>query len=243
MPVRMSRLSRHSARARGRARRRLRHLRRLRELQLRDAGGLVFDLYRFGERREALVRAKFDAIIATDKEIRALEQLLGETGGDRVLELRLPGIGGTCHVCNEFHASDARFCAACGTPLAETPPAPVAQPAPPQEAPARAAPEEAAVSEAHEGVVWTEEVAAAPEEVAHGFVEESVVRLGESAPEEAPAAESAPEPVAGAVPEFEPEDTEEHELQTDESGEVAAVGPRRARSGSGRPPRRRGSSR
>ncbi|MDQ4041344.1 MAG: zinc ribbon domain-containing protein, partial [Actinomycetota bacterium] len=128
----MSRQSRHSARARGRARRRLRHLRRLRELQLRDAGGLVFDLYRFGERREALVRAKFDAIIATDKEIRALEELLGESGRDRVLDLRLPGIGGTCPACGEFHASDARFCAGCGTPLAETPAVPPAQPARPQ---------------------------------------------------------------------------------------------------------------
>jgi hypothetical protein len=269
----MSRQSRHSVRARGRARRRLRHLRRLRELQLRDAGGLVFDLYRFGERREALVRAKFDAIIATDKEIRALEGLLGETGRDRVLELRPPGIGGTCPACGDFHAGDARFCAGCGTPLAEPPVAPPARPAAPQAAPAPAetgvrnelvsgdtAPgedgsrEKAAVGEADSGeepadavseeevawtdeAAWTEEVAA--QEAAPEVVDEGIVRLGEPAPEEVAAA--APEPMP-AQPEVQPQEPED-EPHTDESGEVAAVGPRRARSGSGRPPRRRGSSR
>jgi hypothetical protein len=89
-PRPMSRPSRHSSPplgARGRARRRLRYLRRLRELQLRDAGGFVFELYRFGERREALVRGKLDAIIATDKEIRSLESLLDPAPAGAVPEL------------------------------------------------------------------------------------------------------------------------------------------------------------
>ena len=97
-------------RRRGRARRRLRYLR-----QLRDAGGFVFDLYRFGERRDELVRAKLDALIATDREIRALEAQLGVAG--RAPELRVPGVGGTCPSCGTFHSSDARFCASCGADL------------------------------------------------------------------------------------------------------------------------------
>jgi hypothetical protein len=102
-------------RERGRARRRLRYLRRLRELQLRDAGGFVFDLYRFGERRDALVREKLDALIATDKEIRRLEGLLGVAGRER--EIRAPDVGGTCASCGAFHGADARFCARCGLEL------------------------------------------------------------------------------------------------------------------------------
>jgi hypothetical protein len=103
------------ARERGRARRRLRYLRQVRELQLRDAGGFVFDLYRFGEQRDALVRGKLDALIATDKEIRSLEALLGVAG--QVQEIRQPGVGGTCANCGAFHASEASFCAHCGVEL------------------------------------------------------------------------------------------------------------------------------
>jgi hypothetical protein len=32
--------------------------------------------------------------------------------------LREPGIGGSCPLCGELHGSDARFCWACGTPVA-----------------------------------------------------------------------------------------------------------------------------
>jgi hypothetical protein len=103
------------ARERGRARRRLRFLRQFRELQMRDAGGFVFELYRFGEQRDELVRGKLDALIVTDKEIRALEILLGQAGHGR--EIRLPGIGGACPHCGAFHAIDSRFCAACGATL------------------------------------------------------------------------------------------------------------------------------
>jgi hypothetical protein len=130
-------------RERGRARRRLRYLRRLRELQLRDAGGFVFDLFRFGERRDALVREKLDALIATDQEVRHLEGLLGEAG--RAREIREPGVGGTCASCGAFHGSDARFCARCGTRLkkAATPPVAAEEvPAEPAEEAPRAAPVE-----------------------------------------------------------------------------------------------------
>ncbi len=114
-------------RRRSRARRRLRYLRQLRELQLRDTGGFVFDLYRFGERRDELVRSKLEALLATDREIRTLEGLLGIT--DSVQEIRQPGVGGTCAECGAFHASDARFCASCGADLKAQAAEPVAEPA------------------------------------------------------------------------------------------------------------------
>ena len=113
-PVPEESTPRLKARERGRARRRLRYLRQLRELQLRDAGGFVFDLYRFGERRDALVRDKLNALIVTDGEIRTLEALLGV--GDRVREIRRPGVG-TCAACGAFHSTDARYCMKCGAEL------------------------------------------------------------------------------------------------------------------------------
>jgi hypothetical protein len=101
--------------SRGSARRRLRYLRQLRGLQLRDLGGFVFDLYRFGEKRDHLVRQKLDAIIAADKERHTLEARLDDRR--RSHEIRQPGIGGTCPSCGDFHATDAHFCAHCGTDL------------------------------------------------------------------------------------------------------------------------------
>src|SRR5258707_298890 len=55
-----------SFRERGRVRRRLRYVRRVRELQLRDLGGLVFELRRFGREREDLVAEKVSQLAATD---------------------------------------------------------------------------------------------------------------------------------------------------------------------------------
>ena len=93
----------------------MRYLYRLRELQLRDLGGLVFDLYRFGEQRDALVRGKLDALMATDKEIRELESALGRPRGELVV--RQPGVGGSCASCGELHSAGARYCATCGVDL------------------------------------------------------------------------------------------------------------------------------
>jgi len=112
------------ARQRGALRRRLRYLRRLRELQLRDLGGLVFDVHRFGEgadeaaraRHAELVRAKVADLTVVDTELRGIEHALGERHG--VQELREAGIGGTCEQCGALHASDARFCSSCGAPVA-----------------------------------------------------------------------------------------------------------------------------
>jgi hypothetical protein len=117
------------ARERGRARRRLRFLRQARELLLRDAGGFVFELYRFGEQRDGLVREKLDALIATDREIRALETRLGAAGQGR--EIRQPGVGGACASCGAFHATDSRFCSACAAPLGAPPQAEAAAAEPP----------------------------------------------------------------------------------------------------------------
>lgn len=102
--------------ARSRMRRRLRYLRRLREVQLRDIGGFVVELHRFGEERPHLLQAKVAWAAQTDMELRALERALGESHPMR--EIREPGIGGACAQCGAVHGSQDRYCATCGEPLA-----------------------------------------------------------------------------------------------------------------------------
>ena len=77
---------------RGRVRRRVQYLRRLREVELRDLGGFMVELNRFGADRPQLVREKVAAAAATDAELRALEHALGSP--EPVRELREAGIGG-----------------------------------------------------------------------------------------------------------------------------------------------------
>jgi hypothetical protein len=205
----------------------------VRELQLRDAGGFVFDLYRFGEQRDVLVRAKLDALIATDKEIRSLEARLGVAG--RVQEIRQPGVGGTCANCGAFHASEASFCANCGVEL-----------------------NTAAVAEAAQAEEEAEEEAAPAKEPAprEPDGEVTVVRNAGDEPSatEAPARNGAApaideeqpvvkwpdsEPAAGANGEL----PAPSEVDPD-TGEVAAVGrPGRPRARRGRARRRRGTER
>jgi hypothetical protein len=240
------------ARERGRARRRLRYLRQVRELQLRDAGGFVFDLYRFGRQRDALVRVKLDALIATDKEIRSLEALLGVAG--RVREIRQPGVGGTCVNCGAFHASEASFCAHCGVELKTA-----AEAAPSVVFAARAEPAAEAAAEAvqAEEEAPTEEEAAPAEEPAPHEPDGEVTVVREAGDEPSvtempapngvgPADEEQPvvkwpdsEPAAGANGEL-PAPSE----ADPDTGEVAAVGrPDRPRARRGRARRRRGSER
>lgn len=118
-------------RARGRMRRRLRYLRKLRELQVRDLGGLVFDLRRFERKRDDLVAQKIDHIRACDDELRALETALGERRDLR--DVREPGIGGTCPRCFAVYGSADRFCSNCGAALGGAVQGPAQVPiAPPQ---------------------------------------------------------------------------------------------------------------
>ncbi|MGB2710201.1 MAG: hypothetical protein WBC33_01705 [Conexibacter sp.] len=124
-------------RERGRMRRRLRYLRKLRELQVRDLGGLVFDLRRFERKRDDLVAQKLDHIRACDDELRALESALEERRDVR--DVREPGVGGTCPRCFAIHGSNDRFCASCGAALAGAVQGP-AQVAPSPAAPAVAPP-------------------------------------------------------------------------------------------------------
>ncbi|MDX6556692.1 MAG: hypothetical protein QOD86_2887 [Miltoncostaeaceae bacterium] len=104
---------------RGRLRRRLRHLRSVREILLRDLGGVVFEVHRSGDpagnEHHGIVGAKLERMQRVDVEIRELETLLDDRRG---LVVREPGIGGTCSACGELFGSDARFCWACGTPVA-----------------------------------------------------------------------------------------------------------------------------
>jgi hypothetical protein len=99
---------------RSQLRRRLRTVRRTREVALRDLGGLVFDLHRFGRQRTDLVDHKLAALATLDSEMRALESALDDRR--EVTVLHEPGLAG-CPRCGALHASDAAFCSACGLPV------------------------------------------------------------------------------------------------------------------------------
>jgi hypothetical protein len=99
---------------RGKLRRRLRFVRRARELALRDLGGLVFDLHRFGRERNDLVEQKLGALATLDSEMRALQTLLDDH--PEVTVLHEPGVA-SCPRCGALHASDAAYCSACGLPV------------------------------------------------------------------------------------------------------------------------------
>jgi hypothetical protein len=93
-------------------RRRARYLRQLRELQLRDIGGFMVELHRFGRQQPELVNDKVTAAAHTHQELRTLEGALEEGGG--VGEVRQAGIGGACPECGTVHGSVDRFCSWCG---------------------------------------------------------------------------------------------------------------------------------
>ena len=102
---------------RGRLRRQVRFLRKQRELQMRDLGGLIFDMYRFGSKRQDLVREKLRLMFEADRELRAFEAMLG--GRRRSLEVREPGVGGSCPRCLTLYSTDAHYCWRCGLALTE----------------------------------------------------------------------------------------------------------------------------
>jgi hypothetical protein len=113
-------------------RRRLRYLRTVRELSYRDLGGLMFDLHRFGGRRDELLVAKLTRLSELDRELRAIERALEER--QPVTVLREAGVL-ACLRCAAIHSSDDNFCPHCGlsvSPDAERPltTAPEAPPAP-----------------------------------------------------------------------------------------------------------------
>jgi hypothetical protein len=124
---------------RGKLRRRLRFVRRAREVALRDLGGLIFDLHRFGRERGDLVDQKLAALATLDSEMRALQGLLDDHPD--VTVLHEPGIA-SCPRCGALHASDAAYCSACGLPVgrnADLPSGPaLAGPVPPTPAAASA---------------------------------------------------------------------------------------------------------
>lgn len=103
--------------AQGRARRRARYLRARRDAQLRDLGGLAFELQRRGRRREDLVAAKVAELTATEDELRQIESALGQR--DAELELSAPVLGGACPHCGALHGGADRFCARCGRALTQ----------------------------------------------------------------------------------------------------------------------------
>ncbi|MDX6642457.1 MAG: hypothetical protein QOD76_419, partial [Solirubrobacteraceae bacterium] len=156
-------------RERARFRRRLRYLRSVRELALRDLGGLIFDMYRFGSKRQDLVREKLDLMFSADNELYTLETALDDH--QRLHELRIPGVGGACPECGTLNSSDARFCSNCAEPLRTA-----LRPGQLQSAPAPQ-PELAAAPAFHEPFAADaphEEVAASSAEVLHAAEDEGL---------------------------------------------------------------------
>jgi hypothetical protein len=199
---------------RGKVRRRARFLRRARELALRDLGGLVYEAHRREQDSGALVKEKVQQLAVLDAELLGLETELGTPRGDTVL--REPGVGGTCPRCGELHASNARFCAACGLDLTAAPAEPEAvsggAEAAPAEATAEPAPaegkaaaaEEAAKPAAAEGAAAASEATAAEPAPADGAAEPAAA---EPAPADGAAEPAAAEPApaeAEAAPSEQP---------------------------------------
>lgn len=112
---------------RSRMRRRARYLRALRELQMRDLGGFLLELHRYGRERPDLVESKLAGAALVDSELRAIERALSVEHD--VGQIRAPGIGGACLRCGSVHGSSDRFCAACGQLLDELEPGVPAGPA------------------------------------------------------------------------------------------------------------------
>jgi hypothetical protein len=108
-----------TTRRRGKLRRRARHLRGVREVLLRDLGGMVFEVHRAARTGDGTVQSivdeKLTRLATVDRELRDLESILDDRRG---LVVREPGISGTCPNCGELYGSEARFCWACGTPVA-----------------------------------------------------------------------------------------------------------------------------
>ena len=87
----------------------------MREIQLRDIGGFVLELHRFGHDRPDLVEAKLAGAVQIDNELRTLERALAER--EPIRELREAGVGGACERCGAVHGSRDRFCSFCGASL------------------------------------------------------------------------------------------------------------------------------
>ena len=104
-------------RERSRLRRRVRFLRKRREIELRDLGGLIFDMYRFGSKRQDLVRDRLQDMFSADRELREFEHLLGRR--QRRVNLREAGVGGMCPHCQQLYSTEAKFCSRCGQNLSD----------------------------------------------------------------------------------------------------------------------------
>jgi hypothetical protein len=75
----------------------------------------VLELHRFGRERPDLLQHKLEGATRTERELRALEQAVGERLS--LAELREAGIGGACSNCGAVYGSADRYCAWCGNPL------------------------------------------------------------------------------------------------------------------------------
>jgi hypothetical protein len=136
----------------GRLRRERRALLRQREERIRDLGGLVLEMYRRDDYRQALVDERCAELSGLEERLYELDALLRAAVGARRRAPAARCACGTpilwgsrfcatcgrpvaskpalaCETCGEALAADARFCAACGTSVG-----PPVEPEPPPEA-------------------------------------------------------------------------------------------------------------
>lgn len=104
--------TRPSARERGVMRRRLRAVARERELKMAELGGLVLELDRQGRENPELLRQRTAELRALDDEARALARALDQE--QRLSDLVVAGISGTCANCGRLISTRDSFCAGCG---------------------------------------------------------------------------------------------------------------------------------
>jgi hypothetical protein len=137
-----------AASERGSMRKRVRRLTRMREVQLRELGALVVELRRLGRENRDLVERKAAVALATDEELRGLQEALDER---RTVEHTVAaGIAGTCTRCGTLIGTGDRFCSHCGLAVAPRREAAAeeekrdqaAAPPPPPPSPADKAPDE-----------------------------------------------------------------------------------------------------
>jgi hypothetical protein len=118
-PPRPEHAVRPGAIERGNMRRRLRRARRMREALFTELGALVMEMHRQRRHDPSLVERKAREASVADREAVGLARALD--GGHTLGQVVTAGIAGGCRACGALMATDDRYCARCGTPVAPAP--------------------------------------------------------------------------------------------------------------------------
>jgi hypothetical protein len=89
----------------------------------------MVEMDRLGRRNDELLARKAREIEALDRELRGLNEALGQR--QTVNRVVLAGIAGSCTACGTLLGNDDRYCSRCGKPVAGDGAEPQDQPGPP----------------------------------------------------------------------------------------------------------------